>query len=613
MKNQKLCAVIFPIYTSLSKRECNFFEQGIKMTEGFDHIFVAPVGFELDDSFGSLKSLSVERFDEHYFAGISGYNKLMLSLEFYHRFEEYEYLLIHQADAYLFKPELSYWCDKGYDYVGAPWYKPRNRIKIIMDKLMLKWIPFVLPVKKKLRYARYDTVGNGGLSLRKTKTFIEVLNKSEKQVASYLYKKKHLYNEDVFWSVQAPKMVKKFNRPTCKEALYFAFETYPEYAYREIGNQLPFGCHASDVHGRHFWMPFIPGEMRMNVMIDLRSLSNPTCGFGQISLNYGRLFGGMRLERINFTILAPDYYVGYFGDRMKYVPESRMSNRLFRSHIDLLHITHQQSEFSKIPDNIPVVFTIHDLNFLYEKSPVKIKKYLKKVRYLARNASVIVTISHFVADEVKKHIDLKGKSLRVIYNGVERIDQTSDSRPKLVQDNGRPFFFTIGQLRTKKNFHVLLDVMKAFPEYDLYIAGEDQRSYAQMIKKRISDEKIGNVFVTGPITNGERVWFYKHCEAFLFPSKFEGFGLPVIEAMQFGKAVFSSPMTSLAEICGGHAFLWEDDFNTEKMIKVIKDNLPGFYDDKERIQTIKEYAYSFSYEKHIQEYLKLYEECLTIH
>lgn len=610
--NNPLCIVVFPIYRSLTRRELLFFRQAVEMTSSFRQVFVSPESFELDESFCELRDLNVERFNDKYFQGIAGYNCLMLSVEFYERFQEYEYILIHQSDAYLFKPELEYWCMQGYDYIGAPWYKPTRRIIIVFDKLLLKWAPLFLTAKKKRRYARYDSVGNGGLSLRKTKTFIEILKHSEAEVQSYLVNRKHLFNEDMFWSIQAPKINANFSKPTWKEALRFAFEAYPKHAYEEIGQQLPFGCHASDVHGRSFWKQFIPVEMKRNILIDLRALDNLTCGFGQIALNYGHLFGRLNLEKINFTFLVPDDFVSYFGDVVSYIPESRLSIRALRDRFDLIHITHQQSKFKKLPENIPTVFTVHDLNFLYEKSSLKAEKYLRKVRGLARNSKAVVTISHFVAEEVKKSLDLKEKRLEVIYNGVERIDQNPEKQPPFIKDRTRPFFFTIGQVRQKKNFHVLLDVMKAFPEYDLYISGEDQRTYAGIIKTRIVDEQITNVFVTGPVDNEERVWLYRHCEAFLFPSKFEGFGLPVIEAMQFGKAVFSSPMTSLTEICGGYAFLWEDDFDTQKMINVIKENLPGFYNNKEHIRRMKEYAYSFTYERHIREYLRLYEECLGI-
>ena len=64
----------------------------------------------------------IETFDSNYFKSVAGYNKLMLSRFFYERFSSYKYMLIYQLDAYVFKDELDYWCDKDYDYIGAMEY-----------------------------------------------------------------------------------------------------------------------------------------------------------------------------------------------------------------------------------------------------------------------------------------------------------------------------------------------------------------------------------------------------------------------------------------------------------------------------------------------------------
>ena len=172
---------------------------------------------------------------------------------------------------------------------------------------------------------------------------------------------------------------------------------------------------------------------------------------------------------------------------------------------------------------------------------------------------------------------------------------------------GRPFFFTIGQIRRKKNFHLLVDVMRHFPEYDLYICGDAHFAYAEEVRNLIRENQLTNVFLTDVISQSEKIWLYRNCEAFLFPSEGEGFGLPVVEAMQFGKAVFAANRTSLPEVCNGHAIMWEH-LDTESMVQSIREHLPDFYKDEERLTRMKEHAASFSYEKHIQAYLDLYRE-----
>ena len=74
--------------------------------------------------------------------------------------------------------------------------------------------------------------------------------------------------------------------------------------------------------------------------------------------------------------------------------------------------------------------------------------------------------------------------------------------------------------------------MRHFPEYDLYICGDAHFAYAEEVRNLIREKQVTNVFLTDVITQSEKIWLYRNCEAFLFPSEGEGFGLPVVEAME---------------------------------------------------------------------------------
>ena len=148
-----------------------------------------------------------------------------------------------------------------------------------------------------------------------------------------------------------------------------------------------------------------------------------------------------------------------------------------------------------------------------------------------------------------------------------------------------------------------------FPEKELYIAGRLGSPYADQILSVIKSENISNVNLVGEITNEERVWLYKNCEAFLFPSLFEGFGLPVIEAMNFGKPVFTTEETSLKEIGGGLTYIWTN-FETIYMKSVMDENLTTFYSTPIKAKQNIEYAKSFSYDKHMTGYIKIYNQLL---
>ncbi len=135
--------MLYPFTKSISNQfESISFNQCLKVFK--KHLLCIVTHNDLDISsytelLGKCKiNYIIEYFNNEYFNGVSGYNKLMLSREFYLRFKNYEYILIYQLDAYVFRDELDYWCGQGYDYIGAPWifknYRNRHPLKTIVFK-----------------------------------------------------------------------------------------------------------------------------------------------------------------------------------------------------------------------------------------------------------------------------------------------------------------------------------------------------------------------------------------------------------------------------------------------------------------------------------------------
>ena len=112
-----------------------------------------------------------------------------------------------------------------------------------------------------------------------------------------------------------------------------------------------------------------------------------------------------------------------------------------------------------------------------------------------------------------------------------------------------------------------------------------------------------------PIEERVKHWYLKNCKAFVFPSIAEGFGLPVLEAMAYGKPVFLSRHTCLPEIGGDYAYYFNMDFDRELMQVEFKRGLEDYYGDVSRkAEEIKEYANRFSWENTARLYLRIYEE-----
>lgn len=344
------------------------------------------------------------------------------------------------------------------------------------------------------------------------------------------------------------------------------------------------------------------------VLIDLSILKHINCGLGQVAYNYGCYFKQHKPTDFEVYLLLPRKYFGAFGENVQYI-ESKKIYRTFSfllPKFDVWHSIHQLSHYKPGHADCRCILTIHDLNFLYEKNGNKVQKYLSKLNKKIQRADLITTISNYVREDIHTNLNLK-KEIKVIYNGVEQLSSTGEKTPSFPVNNGKPFFFSIGQIKQKKNFHVLLDVMKEMPEYNLYIAGQKGSPYCDSMETRIKEEKINNVFLVGEISHSEKLWFYNHCHTFLFPSLLEGFGLPIIEALFFGKPVFSSDKTSLSEI-GGDSVYFLRNFEPDYIKETILKNSDEFYAHPEIAQKNLEYANSFSYEKHMQKYIDLYRE-----
>ena len=240
--------VVIPVYkVELTKEEIISLIQLQNIITQHQLCIVCPNSLDISNYialFHKPLEIHIERFDDNYFSDISSYNRLMLTVDFYSRFLNYKYILIHQLDCYLFKDELDYWCKKGYDYIGAPWffyqYNDMNSLR-----------RFIFEIRRGLRviFKRdiikedlYNKVGNGGLSLRSTKAFIRMLQNTPTTIIEKYCSNNttSVYNEDVFWSIHA----KYIRKPKYIEASRFALDLGANYGLKLNNSVLPFGCHA---------------------------------------------------------------------------------------------------------------------------------------------------------------------------------------------------------------------------------------------------------------------------------------------------------------------------------------------------------------------------------
>src|SRR5690606_31898493 len=120
--------------------------------------------------------------------------------ELYRRFVAYEYMLICQTDVFVFRDELLQWCEKDYDYIGAPWIASKQHL---LTKVLFQITNFFKSRKKKKSTAHFFKVGNGGFSLRKVQTMLKIVT-DQKENIGYVsaHPNRHGHHiEDVYFSL----------------------------------------------------------------------------------------------------------------------------------------------------------------------------------------------------------------------------------------------------------------------------------------------------------------------------------------------------------------------------------------------------------------------------
>jgi glycosyltransferase involved in cell wall biosynthesis len=349
-----------------------------------------------------------------------------------------------------------------------------------------------------------------------------------------------------------------------------------------------------------------------NVLVDFSHLADLN-GFGEIARNYAPLLAAQELPDVHLLFIVPEEYVGRFGDHITYIRRHHKREDLSRLtvHIDLWHATDQQFHLRGGDRRTIQLLTVHDLNFLREKSGLHRWRHIVQLRWRMRRSDHLTCISAYVRDDIRTHYHIGQKPLDVIYNGIGNLEQGDRRQPAFITDDSEPFLLTIGQIREKKNFQTLVPMMRHLPGYRLYICGDDHFAFASELRQLIDSDGDGRVFLTGKITDEEKRWLYAHAQAFLFPSRLEGFGIPALEAMRFRCKVFSSRFSSLPEVCGPHASYW-DDYTPEAMARVVTEGLARWHKDSPEADAALAHSQSFNYERYTRQYVDLYQRLLML-
>ena len=297
---------------------------------------------------------------------------------------------------------------------------------------------------------------------------------------------------------------------------------------------------------------------------------------------------------------------GILGSNCKYLIYRSIYKYIFPYWVLRDNVWHTMFQYPLImPGKGRTVLTVHDLNYLYEDLPEDRRKDLRnKVQEAIDRAAYIVAISEYTRKDILSNLDTHGKPVKVIYNGCNEYTGRTEV-PEYKPERG--FLFTVGGLLPKKNFHTLPCLLEG-NDMEMVIAGP----ISEYAEKIMEEAKIYNVsdrvHIVGAIPEAAKHWYLQNCTAFLFPSIAEGFGLPVLEAMYYGKPVFISRHTSLPEIGGDKAFYFNYDFERKLMQKEFRQGMESYRNGKPGPDEISSHAKKFSWDAAARQYLEIYKE-----
>lgn len=266
----------------------------------------------------------------------------------------------------------------------------------------------------------------------------------------------------------------------------------------------------------------------------------------------------------HFHFILPKQWHGMFGPEVNYheLTDAMRLRHRFPVDLDVWHGLHQHMRYRPPVNSRRNIITVHDLNHVYAKTGLSLWwQNMRLTRHL-RRAQQLVAISQFVADDIQRCLPWAPPAT-VIHNGVADLSQAPREKPPgfaLAEDG---YLLHISRMSPSKNVGALIDMAAVWPEQAVLLVGPQSE---EVDKHRAHAARLAlhNVHFLTDVSEAQKAWLLANCKAFLFPSLLEGFGLPPIEAMYFGKPVVVARRTSLPEVCGSAAGYF-DSFEPEVM------------------------------------------------
>lgn len=271
----------------------------------------------------------------------------------------------------------------------------------------------------------------------------------------------------------------------------------------------------------------------------------------------------------------------------------------------------------------PFVVTIHDMvhhkiSGAKKSHYIHFEAYKKIISSAAKRARAIITVSQYSKSDIVKYLNVLPRKVEVIYEGTSLNPEVKDEKIEEVKKKyflHRPYLLFVGVLERKKNLVSLTRGFDALitqyhPEIDLVIVGKADKHYPEIKHKALDIKNKDRLVFTGYVEDADLAALYAGAYAYTSASLHEGFGLPGVEAMQFGLPLAVSNIEVFNEIYDDAAIYFNPlDFQdiAAKLYLLVKDN--QFHAQLQQ-KSVKR-AENFSWKKTVEQTLKVYKEILS--
>jgi glycosyltransferase involved in cell wall biosynthesis len=262
------------------------------------------------------------------------------------------------------------------------------------------------------------------------------------------------------------------------------------------------------------------------------------------------------------------------------------------------------------------VMTVHDLAFVHmpEACSDHVRSYAERVPHMAARANRIIVPSNAVAQEFSAWLPAEASRVRVVPHGVRRVFREPGG--SLVPTRRRalgirdPYALYVGNLEVRKNVELLLRAFErarsVHPDAQLVLVGAPGFGWDGIRARHAALLDSGAVVAVGYLPDPEVAALVRGAKVFVYPSRYEGFGIPPLEAMAAGTPVVAAKTPSLAEVLGEHA-RWVHPEDLDGLASAIADHLDGSA-DAATIDAAHDWAATFTWGRAARATIEVFRE-----